>query len=82
MLDAELDSHNNEKRQKTTSGNYRNKNGTKKIKSSFGESEIKIPRDSEGCFEPALVPKKTNITDGLENIIISFYTQSKEREQY
>lgn len=44
MLDAELDSHlDNEKYQKSTSGNYLNGHGTKKIKSSFGESEIKIP---------------------------------------
>src|SRR5690606_1713466 len=76
MLDAELDSHlDNEKHQKTLSGNYRNGHGTKKIKSSFGESQIKVPRDGEGSFEPALVPKRHNIVDGLENIIISFYAK-------
>lgn len=76
MLDAELDSHlDNEKHEKTTNGNYRNGHGTKKIKSSFGESEIKVPRDREGSFEPALVPKRHNIIDGLENIIISFYAK-------
>jgi len=47
----------------------------KKIKSSFVESEIKVPRDSEGSFDPALVPKRHNIIDGLENIIISFYAK-------
>lgn len=76
MLNAELDAHlDNEKHQKTTTGNYRNGHGTKKIKSSFGESEIKVPRDREGSFEPALVPKRHNIIDGLENIIISFYAK-------
>ena len=76
MLDAELDSHlDNEKHEKTISWNYRNGHGTKKIKSSFGESEIKVPRDREGSFEPALVPKRHNIVDGLENIIISFYAK-------
>ncbi|MDR2122480.1 MAG: IS256 family transposase [Flavobacteriaceae bacterium] len=69
MLEAELDSHlDNEKHEKTKEGNYRNGHGTKKIKSSFGESEIKVPRDREGSFEPALVPKR-------ENIIISFYAK-------
>ena len=54
MLDAELDAHlDNEKHEKTTTGNYRNGHGTKKIKSSFGESQIKVPRDREGSFEPA-----------------------------
>lgn len=76
MLDAELDSHlNNEKHSKTTNGNQRNEHGAKKIKSSFGESEIKVPRDREGSFEPIFVPKRHNVIDGLENIIISFYAK-------
>ena len=76
MLEAELDAHlDNEKHEKTTTGNYRNGHGIKKIKSSFGESEIKVPRDRESSFEPALVPKKHNIIEGLENIIISFYAK-------
>ncbi|WP_346983900.1 IS256 family transposase [Chryseobacterium sp. POE27] len=76
MLDAELDTHlDNEKHQKSITGNFRNGHGTKKIKSSFGESEIKVPRDREGSFEPALVPKRHNIIEGLENIIISFYAK-------
>src|SRR5690606_573408 len=76
MLNAELDAHlDNEKHQRTTNGNYRNGHGTKKIKSTFGESEIKVPRDREGSFDPVLVPKKHNIIDGLENIIISFYAK-------
>lgn len=59
MLNAELDAHlDNEKHEKTKNGNYRNGYGTKKIKSSFGEDEIKVPRDREGSFEPALVPKR------------------------
>lgn len=76
MLDAELDAHlDNEKHEKTKGGNYRNGHGTKKIKSSFGEAEIRVPRDREGSFEPALVPKRHNIIEGLENIIISFYAK-------
>ncbi|WP_277814182.1 transposase [Chryseobacterium sp. Leaf394] len=51
MLEAELDAHlDNEKHEKTKDGNYRNGHGNKKIKSSFGESEIKVPRDSAGSF--------------------------------
>ena len=76
MLEAELDAHlDNEKHEKTKEGNYRNGHGTKKIKSSFGESEIKVPRDRAGSFEPVLVPKRHNIIEGLENIIISFYAK-------
>lgn len=76
MLDAQFDSHlNNEKHEKSVAGNYRNDHGAKKIKSSFGESEIKVSRDGEGSFEPTLVPKRHNIFDGSENIIISFYAK-------
>lgn len=76
MLEAELDAHlDNEKHENTKEGNYRNGHGAKKIKSSFGETEIKVPRDRSGSFEPALVPKRHNIIDGLENIIISFYAK-------
>ena len=58
MLEAELDDHlDTEKHQKTKNGNYRNGHQTKKIKTSFGEDEIKVPRDRESTFEPALVPK-------------------------
>lgn len=76
MLNAELDSHlDNEKHQKTVQGNYRNGHGTKKIKTSFGEDQIAVPRDREGSFEPVIVPKRHNIIEGLENIIISFYAK-------
>lgn len=65
----------NEKHQKTQTGNYRNGHISKKIKTTFGEDQIKVPRDRESSFEPVLVPKGHNIIDGLENIIISFYAK-------
>lgn len=74
MLDTELDADlDNEKHEKTKDGNYRN--GNKKITFSFEQSEIKIPRDQEGSFEPVLILKRDNIIDGLEHIIISFYAK-------
>ena len=76
MLEAELDTHlDTEKHQRTKDGNYRNGQISKKIKTSYGEEEIKVPRDREGSFEPKLVPKRKNIIDGLENIIISLYAK-------
>ena len=68
IREAELDAHlDNEKHQKSINGNYRNGTGNKKI--------IKVPRDRQGSFEPVLVPKRHNIIEGLENIIISFYAK-------
>jgi transposase-like protein len=76
MLEAELDAHlENEKHEKTNNGNYRNGHGTKKIKTSFGEQAIKVPRDRDASFNPVLVPKRTNIVDGIEHIIISLYAK-------
>jgi transposase-like protein len=76
MLDAELDAHlDNEKHDKTASGNYRKGHGTKKIKTSFGENEIKVPRDRDSSFNPILVPKRGKIAQGIENVIISLYAK-------
>ncbi|CEN45594.1 IS256 family transposase [Capnocytophaga canis] len=76
MLNAELDVHlDNEKHDKTKDGNYRNGHTSKKIKTSSGEEQIQVPRDRDGSFNPMLVPKRKNVIDGLENIIVSFYAK-------
>lgn len=76
MLNAELDVHlDNEKHDKTKDGNYRNGHTSKKIKTSFGEEQIQVPRDRDGSFNPMLVPKRNNVIDGLENIVVSFYAK-------
>ena len=44
MLDAELDSHmDNEKHQKSTTGNYRNGHSSKKIKPHLAKLKLKFP---------------------------------------
>lgn len=76
MLDAELDAHlDNEKHNKTASRYYRNGRGTIKIKTSFGENKIKVPRDRDSSFNPVLFPKIGNRAEGIENVIISFYAK-------
>jgi putative transposase len=78
MLEAELDVHlDNEKHDKTANGNYRNGHGTKKIKTSFSEHEIKVPRDRDSSFNPMLVPKRENIAQGIENVFISLYAKGQ-----
>ena len=76
MLEGELDNHlDNVKNQKSSSGNTRNGYTSKKIRTSFGESQISIPRDRNSSFNPMLVPKRKNIVDGIENVIISLYAK-------
>ncbi len=47
----------------------------RRIKTSFGESDIQVPRDREASFNPIIIPKRQNMADGLENVIISLYAK-------
>lgn len=76
MLSGELDAHlGYEKHEKTTTANARNGFTNKKIKTSLGESEIQVPRDRDASFNPIIVPKRQNMLDGLENVIVSLYAK-------
>lgn len=53
MLEGELDGHlGYGKHEQTDTSNARNGYGKKKIKTSYGESEIKVPRDRDASFNP------------------------------
>ena len=67
-----------------TKYDYRNKEGEnsrngyskKTLKTSFGETEIKVPRDRAGEFEPQLVKKnQTTLTGDIEEKILSMYAK-------
>src|SRR5690606_13948889 len=76
MLEGELDGHlGYDKNQISDTSNARNGYSQKKVKTSYGESEIKVPRDRDASFNPMIVPKRGNMVDGLENVIISLYAK-------
>ena len=76
MLEGELDAHlGYDKHEKTSTSNARNGYNTKKVKTSFGETEISVPRDREATFNPMIVPKRQNMLDGLDNVSISLYAK-------
>lgn len=76
ILEGELDSHLGYDKHQTSAGdNTRNGHSKKKIKNQFGVSEIQVPRDRDASFTPALVPKRKNMAQGVENIIISLYAK-------
>ena len=67
-----------------TKYDYRNKDGEnsrngyskKTLKTSFGETGIKVPRDRDGEFEPQLVKKnQTTLTGYIEEKILSMYAK-------
>lgn len=76
LLEAELDVHlDYEKHAVSDSTNARNGHTTKTVSTKFGESVIKVPRDRESTFEPIIVPKRHNMIDGIEKIILSLYSR-------
>jgi len=76
MLEGELEAHLGYKKNKSRPGdNARNGYINKKLKSEHGEVQINVPRDRIGDFEPQLVPKRSGITQGIENLVISLYAK-------
>lgn len=78
MLEAEMDEHlgyekhNNEG---DNSGNSRNGYNHKTITSDYGESEIAVPRDRNGEFEPRVLEKRQTRTDEIEQKIMAMYAK-------
>ncbi len=82
MLEAELDDHlgydksaNNEA--ETT--NRRNGHTSKKIHCQLGESEINVPRDREGSFDPFIVPKRQKDVSGIEEKVLAMYAKGQSQ---
>lgn len=60
VFEAEMDDHLGYKKHDNTGdkiGNSRNGYSSKTIKSRYGASEVKIPRDRNGEFEPEIIKK-------------------------
>lgn len=76
MLEGEFDVHlGYAKNQRKQTENSRNGFSDKAIRSSFGESQIVVPRDRDASFNPMIIPKRKSMVDGLENVIISLYAK-------
>lgn len=74
-LDEELGYSKYDYRNKDTD-NSRNGYHQKTMKSSFGEMELKVPRDRKGEYEPQLVKKhQTTLTGDIEEKILSMYAK-------
>ena len=76
LLEGEMDAHlGYSKHQSSESDNARNGHAKKTIKTSYGESEIAVPRDRDATYSPMIVPKRRSIVDGIENVIVSLYAK-------
>ena len=56
-------------------GNSRNGYSSKTIKTSLGQTELKIPRDRNGDFEPHIIKKYEKNASELEEQIIAMYAK-------
>lgn len=78
MLEAEMDEHLGYQKHSVlgnNSGNSRNGYNRKNIISDYGESEIAIPRDRAGEFEPKVLVKHQTRTDEIEQKIMAMYAK-------
>lgn len=77
-MDAEIADHlgyeKNDQTEKDTT-NRRNGRTKKTLRSDQGPLEIEVPRDREGEFEPAIVPKHQREFKGFDDKILSMYAR-------
>ena len=78
MLQGEMNSHlgyeSNDHGAKSTD-NRRNGYTNKKVKTSAGEVEIKVPRDRDSSLEPQFVPKRQKDVSEIEEKILAMYAR-------
>jgi putative transposase len=78
ILEAEMSDHLGYEKHSVAgnnSGNSRNGYSTKILKTSMGETEIKIPRDRNADFEPQIIKKYEKNASEIENQIIAMYAK-------
>ena len=78
MLEAEMDEHLGYDKNSVmgnNSGNSRNGYNRKTITSDYGSSEIAVPRDRNGEFEPQVLAKRQVRTDEIEQKILAMYAK-------
>ena len=78
MLEAEIDEHLGYEKHSVAgnnSGNSRNGYNHKTIISDYGESDIAVPRDRNGQFEPKVLEKWQTRTNEIEQKIMAMYAK-------
>jgi transposase-like protein len=75
-LKAEMEDHLGYKPYERSEGeNARNGSYIKTLTTEQGAFDIEVPRDREGEFEPAIVPKRTTRITGLDQKILTLYAK-------
>lgn len=78
IFEAEMDEHLGYEKHDpagNNSGNSRNGYSKKNVKTRFGKSEIQMPRDRNGQFEPQVIKKYETTSNQLEDQVIAMYAK-------
>lgn len=78
MLEAEMDHHLGYAKHANAgdhSGNSRNGYSQKTLKGRLGSTEVPVPRDRNGTFEPQIVRKYETTSNQLEDQVITLYAK-------
>lgn len=78
LLEAELDAsigYEKNSKEGVDTDNKRNGYSPKTVKSQYGELQLDIPRDRNGEYEPAIIPKYKRDISGIEEQVISLYSR-------
>lgn len=82
MLESEMDEHlGYQEYERSDNPDSRNGKKTKKIRGHFGETEIEVPQDRDGSFEPKVVKKRQKDISGIEQKIIALYAKGMTTRQ-
>lgn len=82
MLESEMDEHLGYKEyERSENTDSRNGKKTKKVRSKYGETEIAVPQDRNGTFEPKVVKKRQKDISDIEQKIISLYAKGMTTRQ-
>jgi putative transposase len=72
MLEAEMDQHLGYEKhaaEDRNTGNSRNGKTAMTLKSKYGAEDIEVSRDRASTFEPIIVPKRSTLAEGIEELV-------------
>jgi len=82
LLQAEMTDHlGYEEYERSENDNARNGVKEKKVRSKYGELEIKVPQDRDSSFDPKVVGKRKKDISGVDDKIIAMYAKGLSTRQ-
>lgn len=78
VFEAEMEDHlgyQKHSSEGTHTGNSRNGHSKKTVKTKFGNTDLQVPRDRNGEYEPQIIKKYETTVNGLEDQIIGLYAK-------